>query len=242
MDIMGAAGSSSGCFGTVDVVSPLTNCMLGGASALCREAFAIEALDPTSVTQEQKVAHMGFVIGAIVETATALEAQSWEVLAWGPGHHRGTQPEYQSEREMLSPMADVVEKQPILERYAIILHLLGRESMDTSAQPWQDAALLVRLRNGLVHYKARPGRELARQKLIRALMDQRLSDPPFYDPNLAFFPHRCLSASRASWAVEAGLAFLDSFSELLGGGNPREMFADWMRPRPDGHCLTRTAT
>lgn len=232
MDATGSRGLELGGFGSVDVVSPLTNYMLGGASALCREAFAIESLDPDSVTQDQKVAHMGFVIGAIVETATALEAQSWEVLTWGPGHHQGTLPEYRTERDMLAPMAEVVEKQPVLERYGVVLHLLGREAMDPSAQPWQDAALLVRLRNALVHYKAKPGRELARQKLIRTLMDQQLDDPPFYNPNLAFFPHRCLSASRAAWAVEAGIAFLDEFADRLGGGNPREMFSDWMRPRP----------
>ncbi len=231
MEAAGAGTSISSGFGTADVVMPLTNYMLGGASALSREAFAIEALDPETVSQDQIVAYTGFVIGAIVETVTALEAQSWEVLSWGPGHHRGTQAEYQAARELLAPIAAVVDRQPVLERYAIVLHLLGRPAMDPSVQPWQDALLLVRLRNALVHYKAKPGRELAREKLIQTLDDQRLADPPFHNPGLDYFPMRCLSASRAAWAVETGMAFLDRFAELLGGGNPREQFAQWMRPR-----------
>jgi len=227
----GSGGSVSSGFGSVDVISPLVWHMLGGASALSRAAFDIEALRPDSVSQEQQVAHKGFVIGAIVETVSALETEAWELLNGGPDHHRGTTAEYQEAREFLQPLADMVDGEDVLSRYETILHLLRRPPLDRSAQPWQDAALLVRLRNEIVHYKAKPGRELERTKFIRALQDKRMDNPPFLDPNLSFYPHRCLSASCAAWSVETGTAFLDAFFERLGAGNSLDPFRHWIRPR-----------
>lgn len=216
--------------GSIGVRHMFTWHLLGGASALSRAAFEIEALQV--VTEEQKVAHAGYVIGAIVETVSALETEAWELLNYGPGHHKGTTAANQIPREFLRPLADMVDGEDVLTRYRTILHLLQKPELDCSAQPWQDAALLVRLRNEIVHYKSKSGGELARVKFIRALENKNMPSPPFHDGRLDFFPHRCLSASCAAWSVESGTAFLDAFFEHLGAGNSLDQVRHWFRPRP----------
>lgn len=92
----------------------------------------------------------------------------------------------------------------------------SRQRLDRGTLTWQDAALVVRLRNELVHYKSRWGQELERTKLIQALRDKGHPKPPFIDGSANFFPRECLSASCARWAVESCVAFLDGFYANLG--------------------------
>jgi hypothetical protein len=50
-------------------------------------------------------------------------------------------------------------------------------SPDRGTQPWQDADLLVRLRNELVHYKSKWGQEMEKLKL--SSLKQLHPCPPF---------------------------------------------------------------
>jgi hypothetical protein len=201
---------------SADVRSSLTAQFLMAGAMQARAAAEIEAKSPDTVTEDDKVAHRGFVIGAIMQATAALECEIWEVMIYGPGHHLGSNGIDVQARDFLAPAAEVLDGENVLERYGFVLHLLKKKGLDRGAQPWQDAALVVRLRNELVHYKSRWGKELESSKFLKALQDKRHPKPPFIQGSANFFPYECLSAGCASWSVRSCVAFMDAFYANLG--------------------------
>jgi hypothetical protein len=55
-----------------------------------RVAAEIESKPAAAVTEDDKVAHRGYVTGAIMQATAALECEIWEVMVYGPGHHLGS--------------------------------------------------------------------------------------------------------------------------------------------------------
>ncbi len=100
--------------------------------------------------------------------------------------------------------------------YKTILHLLGKPPFDEGAQPWQGMTTLVRVRNELVHYKSKWGKEMDRVKLFKTLEQLRLATPPFVHPNTVFFPHKFIGAASAAWAVRTAVAFVNGFYDRMG--------------------------
>ena len=111
----------------------------------------------------------------------------------------------------------MIDGESVLGRYRLVLHLLNKTRLAKGEQPWQDADLVVRLRNELVHYKSRWGKELDRSKLLSALQKKGFTKPPFIQGSPNFFPHECLSAGCASWSVQSCVGF--AFYASLGFAN-----------------------
>ncbi len=188
-----------------------------------RAAAETESRPAAEVTENDKVAHRGLVVGAIMQATAALECEIWEVMIYGPGHHLGSNGIDVEARDFLAPIAEVIDGQSVLERYGMVLHLLEKVPLNRGGQPWQDASLVVRLRNELVHFKSRWGQELDRSGLLRALQSKSHRKPPFIQ-STNFFPYECLSAACASWAAQSCVAFLDAFYANIG-------FPDRLNPR-----------
>jgi len=201
---------------SADVRSSLTAQFLMAAAMQARAAAGVESHAASQVTDDEKIAHRGYVVGAIMQATAALECEIWEVMVYGPGHHLGSNGIDFAARDVLAPIAEAIDGESVLERYRLVLHLLKKEGLDAGLQPWQDASLVVRLRNELVHYKSRWGKELERSGLLRALQDKKHPEPPFVEGAANFFPHGCLSAACASWAAQSCIAFLDAFYTNLG--------------------------
>jgi hypothetical protein len=118
-------------------------------------------------------------------------------------------------------------------RYATVLHLLGKAPIDAGAQSLENASLAVRLRNEIVHYKSRWGVDLDRAKLFVSLQAKAHRRPPFQPASgMNFFPHHCLSANCAAWAVESCAAFINLFYSHLGVQSPLAAYTDRLRARP----------
>ncbi|OHE60225.1 MAG: hypothetical protein A2Z47_10765 [Thermodesulfovibrio sp. RBG_19FT_COMBO_42_12] len=201
---------------SADVRSSLTGQFLMAAAMQSRAAAIIESTDEVQVSEDDKVAHRGYVIGALMQATSALECEVWEVMSYGPGHHLGSNGIDCEARDFLAPIADTIDRRSVLERYQLVLHLLRKKCLDPGVQPWQDASLVVRLRNELVHYKSKWASELERSKLLRALQDKNHQKPPFIKGSANFFPHECLSAACASWGVQSIVAFFDAFYTHMG--------------------------
>ena len=91
-------------------------------------------------------------------------------------------------------------QQEPLERYQVILHLLQKAPLGRGEQPWQDMAILIKLRNQITHYKSQWGQHMEGKDLFKSLQSLRLKKPPFIPANTNFFPHQCLSAECAAWS------------------------------------------
>jgi hypothetical protein len=100
--------------------------------------------------------------------------------------------------------------------YKVILHLLNRPPLVEGEQPSQDMAVLVKLRNELIHYKSKWGKALDRQKFFLGLKQRRLARPPFVSAHCNFFPHQLLGAAYAAWSVRTAVAFLNGFYDRIG--------------------------
>jgi hypothetical protein len=109
----------------------------------------------------------------------------------------------------------MIDGQQTVHRYDIVLALLHKPAFDKGAKPYQHACLLIKLRNELIHYKSKWGKELDQDKTISGLKSLRFDKPSFIHPSTNFFPLRCLSASLASWAVTTGVSFIDEFYRKL---------------------------
>jgi len=63
----------------------------------------------------------------------------------GPWHHLVNTGANQKVLGFLKPLTDVIDDQSALERYDVILHLLGKAPLAPGEQPSQDMDTLVRL-------------------------------------------------------------------------------------------------
>jgi hypothetical protein len=210
---------------------------LRGGAIFARRAHDIEKSANSSISDELHAEHVACVVGAITQSAAALEAEISEVAIHGPGHHLGSDGIDANAREFLVPMADVIDNEPTLRRYDLVLHLLRRPPFNHGEQPYQDADLLVRLRNGLIHYKSKWGEQMDREKLFSRLQQLRFDKPTFLSPHTNFFPHRCFSASLASWSVTTGVELINVFYRSLAVASPLSTHSAYLTvpaPRREG--------
>jgi len=90
--------------------------------------------------------------------------------------------------------------------------------------PYQEADLLVKLRNYVTHYKSVTDDAEDELKLISALKRLNFRPPPFFQQHTQFFPFAFFSSSSARWAIGTSIAFLDAFYTRLGAGNPIDSY------------------
>lgn len=201
---------------TADVRFTFTGQFLEAATLFARRAKAIEAAPVADLTEEIRSEHRGLISACVMQCAAALETEAHEICAFGPGSHLGSNGIIHSAHQFLAPLADFLDDQSTLSRFDLILHLLQKPPLDKGCEPYQSASLLVRLRNELTHYKSKWGQDMASQKLFTSLKALHHKPPPFVGSNTNFFPHQCLSADCAAWAVRSTVAFLDAVYASLG--------------------------
>lgn len=200
----------------VDTRYTFTTQFLQSSAIFIRRARAIEKTAGASPDEATRCEHRGLVCATIMQCAAALETEAYEICAHGPGAHLGSGGIDEKGRDFLRPLKDIVDDKSTLERFDLILHLLKKPTLDRGGSSYQNAALVVRLRNELIHYKSRWGAEMDSSKLQIALRQLKHSLPPFISPTQNFFPHQCLSADCGTWALASVVALLESFYLTLG--------------------------
>jgi hypothetical protein len=201
---------------TMDVRYSFTSQFLKAAALFVRKARDIESVPPGTITEEIKCEYRAYVSTAIMQCAAALETEAHEISCYGPGAYLGSDGIDHKAQSFLLPLVDIIDSQDTLTRYELILHLLGKREIPRGAEPFQSAALVVRLRNELIHYKSRLGSQMNANKLFATLAAKNHRPSPFSDPSMNFFPHRCLSADCGEWAVISTYAYLNEVYASLG--------------------------
>jgi hypothetical protein len=193
---------------------------LRGAARFTALARAIEEQPIGGVDEDSRSDHLAYVAGAVMQSCAAIEAEIAEVVEHGPGHHLGSNGLDQEGLKFLQPLADAIDGQSALDRYQLVLHLLRKAQFDNGGEPFQSTALLVRLRNAITHYRSKWGPDMDEEKLFKSMRHLRLARPPFIPENTNFFPHQCLGADCAAWAVRTAAAFIDDFYVKMGIASP----------------------
>ena len=102
-----------------------------------------------------------------------------------------------------------------LEKYQLALLVTHNRPFDRAARPYQDVDLLLKLRNALIHFYPRWGREQvegeAYKSIVDGLQSRGLRENPFTDKDYPFFPEKCLGYDCARWAVRTSYSFIKVF-------------------------------
>jgi hypothetical protein len=198
---------------TADSRYSFTGSFLHAAGVFARRAHEMESIE--DISAEGIVEHRGCVVAAVMQSVAALEAEIYEITVHGPGHHLGSNHIDLDAKSFLGPLEELIDNRDVLSRYELVLHLLKKQPLRRDTQLWERTVLLVRLRNALVHYKSRWGRDMD-AKLTASLKKLALRRPSFVPELEPFFPHQCLGAHCAAWAVDTSFKFLSTFYSLLG--------------------------
>lgn len=211
---------------TADTRYSFTGQYLSASALFVRKARSIERTPVELLTEDMRCEHRGYISTAIMQCAAALETEAYEICTHGPGGHLGSNGTDREAQDFLLPLAEMIDDQDVMTRYETILYLLKKPSISRNTEPFQSAALMVRLRNEIVHYKSRWGKQMESTKLYRSLESKHHSPAPFTDQSMNFFPHRCLSAECGTWAVESAVAFLDTVYRSLGVASRFETYRE----------------
>jgi hypothetical protein len=103
-----------------------------------------------------------------------------------------------------------------LSKFQAALRIARVEPFETGRRPYQDAKLVVELRNALMHYKPETLSAVEPHQFRKALAGKFPPDRLIDTPGNPFFPDKCLGAGCAAWAVQSSKALADAFFARLG--------------------------
>lgn len=127
--------------------------------------------------------------------------------------------------------------QNALDKAQLILQVLDLSPLRKGANPVQDFAALISLRNALVHaeYKHRPygsAFSIKERDALERKLSKRFSPNSLESVNSAFIWKRCLGSGCAKWSAETACQFTNSFFQALGISNTRKIL--WDSKKIDG--------
>jgi hypothetical protein len=129
---------------------------------------------------------------------------------------------------VLSNLWPFMEKRRMLDKFQIALAVTCRPMFDTGQQPYQDAALLVHLRNALVHFKPEWDDELRDHLKIEKQLRKKFPLNPLADDlDILFFPKHCLGHGCAQWSVNTAELFITEFYRRMN----TEFLLEYLQPR-----------
>ncbi len=169
--------------------------------------------------------YRSFVMGAVQSSGSFLAATVAELRADAADPSVGIAVAGLAAPQCTALATALDTRASVLDQYQVALRTVGKEKFKADAQPYRSAALVVVLRNFLVHFPAEwlaapdgeagpiPQRELP---LIERQLKRQFGTTAFADPSRPFFPDHCLSAACARWAAESTLAFVQAFCTRAG--------------------------
>jgi hypothetical protein len=96
------------------------------------------------------------------------------------------------------------------------LLVAGREPFDRGTLPYQDADLLKKIRNMMVHAKPETSEAGAEHRLEKRFRGKFPANRLMRGQKNPYFPDHCLGSGCAEWAVTASLALADEFFSRMG--------------------------
>lgn len=120
-------------------------------------------------------------------------------------------------------ISEIVDREQILKKYAIALSITSAKRLDMGSSSVQDAAILIRLRNAIVHFRPEWFDDQDQHDKLSKQLASKFQ-PSAFLPNEAIFPRAWASHSFTVWALRSTVAFLDHFHSEAGLPTPLEKF------------------
>jgi hypothetical protein len=128
--------------------------------------------------------------------------------------------------EVMEKLWELYEQKPPLEKFEFALVLKSRGSLDRGAKPYQDVAALVRLRNGLIHFKPEWFSEQEEHAKLSAALRPIATVSPFLQRTEPLFPRGWASHATVVWAVRSVFDFIVEFERRAEVDARMSKFAD----------------
>lgn len=197
---------------------------LKAADFFNRESKKLEELPSEGITQEVKTHHRAYVVGSVMQSIAALEAEAHEITHHGPGNHMGSSAINTNGAKLLEPLAKMIDTQSVLARFDAILHLLGKPPINHGVSTYENIALAIKLRHELIHYKSLQGQEIEQSKFFKRLQVLKIPPSPFSSASSNFFPHQILSSACGHWVLRSTANYLKEVYSNLGYPDYLERF------------------
>ena len=186
------------------------------AEFFAEQATMLErSAEPSERTPEQC---RSYALGAVFCAVAFLEAMINEIyLSAVDGPHSAHFADFLKAeavaKEWVSPPNP---RWSLMDKYERILKVSGSEEYGNADRLRNDVASLIHLRNSLVHYKPEWDTKPKRHKDVETRLAGKFAENLFSAPTQAFFPHRCLGAGCARWAVSIATEFALDVRARLG--------------------------
>ncbi|MEZ4554043.1 MAG: IS1595 family transposase [Dehalococcoidia bacterium] len=167
--------------------------------------------------------HRGLVLSSIQSSVGFVEAMINELFQDAADGHGDPNSNY------LIPLPETVREgmriywrstkggwSETLGKYEQLLELASAGSLDHGSQPYQDARMLIRLRNTVVHYRPETSYSDDVGKLERRLQGKFTGNRLMQGSGNPWWPDHCLGAGCAEWAHTAAKRFVDHVVDRLG--------------------------
>jgi hypothetical protein len=169
------------------------------------------------------VEHRGHVLSSIVASAAFLEAMVNELYQDAADDHAPPDgyitPLSASCRRLMAELwrsTDGGMLKPI-RKYEMLLAFADAQALDRGAQPYQDAALVIRLRNAILHYRPENVSVADEAHAMEQRLGGKFDDNAFMSGSgNPWWPDHALGHGAAVWANRAVKALADHVSDALG--------------------------
>jgi len=211
-----------------DTVFPITVMMRGYFSSYhLWAARHFSALAGSAESEEGRrprfdIKHRAYVMNAIFSAVGFLEAAINELFQdIADGHESYVASIDAESKRLMSDFWQFTEQRNrsafnLLDKYQIALTFLRKQQFGSGHQPYQDAALVVKLRNELVHYKPRSLGGDVEHTLVKQLARKFQDNALMTGSGNPWFPNKCLGYGCTEWSIRSTTGYADEFFGRIG--------------------------
>ncbi len=118
--------------------------------------------------------------------------------------------------EVMAKLWELYEQKPILEKFEFALLLKSAPAFDRGGSPYQDVSTIIRLRNGLMHFKPEWFSAQEEHAKLSKLLAYRATLCPFFLKSEPLFPRGWTSHATVKWVIRSSLEFMLEFEHRAG--------------------------
>jgi len=201
------------------------------AAYFARQCFKIE-LRKGEVSQKYNdnsaIEHRALVMACIASSVSFIEATINEVFADAADNQHKSEHIRQLDKETRDLLASLWEVESYartastIDKYQSALKLGKKAMLEKGKNTFQDAKVLIDLRNALVHFKpewviADTGRvDQSDLHILEKKLKNKFALNPFLRDARPLFPTLCMSHGCAKWAVDSAVTFVERFYQEMG--------------------------
>ena len=193
------------------VISSLSITHFLSAASFSRKVSQLEADHAGEAFGDFFEEIQSFSIAAIFSLVAALEAYANELFVL---YRDVIFPDLRD--DVAGKLWELYEKKSLVDKYELALFLANKPALIKGAKPLQDIEVLIKLRNGLIHYRPEWSDEQVEHRKISAAISGKAITSSFYPAETPLFPRAWSSHGTVLWALNSAIEFVEKFDSQMG--------------------------